>query len=221
MNSTAHHHDTVASAIGNQGPHDTVLWLEQTLPRVLRRLVDSEDLDIPYFQLPLAQMRLAHALYRHTDDRDATPATAFESDTMGHLSERLGVRQNALTQAADRLVGRGLAERFSDPHDRRIVRLRLTSIGHAWVEERHARRRASLARLWECLNQDEQQSFLQAIRTLEAAGERLRAASAATAEAGTRDSLVPGTEMGVLAPDAVEPNPHRDVSASETIHGRM
>src|SRR5690348_13744636 len=101
---------------------DALTWLERALPRTMRRLTDSEDMEHPLLQLPLAQLRLAHALYREDADAEAQAA----GETMGHLSTQLGVRQNALTQAADRLVQRKLAERISDPHDRRIVRLRLT-----------------------------------------------------------------------------------------------
>lgn len=142
-------------------------WLERTLPVTMRRLMDTDDLDMPLLQLPLAQMRLAQALY----DEDAE--TQMIGETMGHLSERLGVRQNALTQAADRLVNHLLAERLSDPNDRRVVRLRLTEQGRAWVSERHARRRARLYQVWNTLDPAEQETFVQAVRTLEAAARRL------------------------------------------------
>ena len=70
-------------------------------------------------------MRLAQALYVDSADAELT----LNGETMGRLSERLGVKQNALTQAADRLVNHELAERRSDVSDRRIVRLRLTGEG--------------------------------------------------------------------------------------------
>src|SRR5438045_2133061 len=89
---------------------EALAWLERVLPRTMRRIFESEDLDHPLLQLPLAQMRLAQALYGESGDPDAQAA----GETMGHLSARLGVRQNALTQAADRLIQRGLAERISD-----------------------------------------------------------------------------------------------------------
>ena len=104
-------------------------WLEHTLPHAMRRLMDSEDLEQPLLQLPLAQMRLAQALYNETD----FPEIRTQGETMGRLSERLGTRQNALTQAADRLINHDLAERLSDANDRRIVRLRLSErAGNGW-----------------------------------------------------------------------------------------
>lgn len=156
-----------------------VAWLENALPRVMRRLLDSENLDMPLFQLPLAQMRLAHALYHESEEAGETAG-----ETMGHLSERLGVRHNALTQAADRLINHGLAERLGDPNDRRIVRLRLTEKGREWVYERKARRRAHLGQLWALLTPEEREEVLQAVRTLEAAGMRLDAQRKAREEEG-------------------------------------
>lgn len=152
-------------------PSESVLelaWLERTLTAIMRRLMDTENLDMPLLQLPLAQMRLAQALYT-----DKETSSTLVGETMGRLSERLHVRQNALTQAADRLVNHGLAERLSDPTDRRIVRLRLTATGEAWVRERTSRRRARYEHLWTLLDPQERAEFLQAVRVLEAAGNRL------------------------------------------------
>ena len=146
-----------------------LIWMERTLTAIMRRLMDTENLDMPLLQLPLAQMRLAQALYNDRENAD----TPNSGETMGRLSERLHVRQNALTQAADRLVNHGLAERLSDPTDRRIVRLRLTATGEAWVRERGSRRRARYEYLWNLLDPQERAEFLQAVRVLEAAGNRL------------------------------------------------
>lgn len=146
---------------------DPVAWLERVLPLAMRRLSDAENLDIPLLQLPLAQLRLAQALYNENAEAEDT------GEAMGHLSQRLGVRHNALTQAADRLIQRGLAERISDPHDRRVVRLRLTATGREHVRERRERRHARLQHLWAKLNPHEQEAFLHAVRVLEATAQRL------------------------------------------------
>lgn len=142
-----------------------IAWLENVLPRILRRLLDVENLDMPLLQLPLAQLRLAQALYAEEPASEA-------GETMGRLSERLGVRQNALTQAADRLVNHGLAERLSDPCDRRVVRLRLTQRGHDWVHQRRSRRHAHLQALYASLEEAERAEFLQAVRVLDSIAQR-------------------------------------------------
>lgn len=146
-----------------------LVWLETVLPRIMRRLMDSENLDMPLLQLPLAQMRLAQALYADNESAEFS----LLGETMGRLSERLGVRHNALTQAADRLVNHALAERLSDPNDRRIVRLRLTGQGRDWVRERRERRHAHLARLWATLSVEERNEMLEAVQVLEKIAGRL------------------------------------------------
>ena len=155
---------------------DALDWLEQTLPRAMRRLMDSDDLDMPLLQLPLAQMRLAQALYNENE----FPGIQAQGETMGRLSERLGVRQNALTQAADRLISHDLAERLSDANDRRIVRLRLSEKGREWVGLRRARRRARLSDLWQSLTTEERGALLDAVRALELFGTRIKALSSST-----------------------------------------
>jgi DNA-binding MarR family transcriptional regulator len=170
---------------------EAVLWLERVLPRIMRRLIDSENLEMPLLQLPLAQMRLAQALYQEADTESAERP---EGETMGRLSERLGVRHSALTQAADRLVNHGLAERFSDPSDRRVVRMRLTKVGRDWVEARRNRRRAHLAQLWTSLDGAERTQFLQALRVLDAVGNRLGVETAHAQTANASQEIVSTVE---------------------------
>jgi DNA-binding MarR family transcriptional regulator len=168
----------------NSAMDESLAWLEQALPRIMRRLMDSENLDTPLLQLPLAQMRLAQALCTRDDN-----SVAWPGETMGRLSGQLGVRQNALSQAADRLVNHGLAERGSDASDRRIVRLRLTERGKEWVLVRRARRHDRFVRLWQLLDRDERAEFVSAVRVLEAAGGRLSPAEAEGPDTPIRDPI--------------------------------
>lgn len=142
---------------GSQEASDTVSDLEANLRGAFRRLADSEELDTPLLQLPLAQLRLAHALYCVEGDG---------GEPMGRLSEKLGASHSALTQAADRLVQRGLAERHADAQDRRVVRLSLTALGREWVSERRSRRRQRIEEMWSALLPEEQQRMASAAATL-------------------------------------------------------
>ena len=180
-----------AAQAGAEPAEDVVTWLERVLPRIMRRLIDTENLDMPLLQLPLAQLRLAQALYQDADNADIHNT----GQTMGRLSERLNARQNALSQAADRLVNHALAERISDVTDRRIVRLRLTAKGREWVGERRARRRAHLGKLWNALNSKEHAEFVQAVRVLEAAGDRLAAHAATGSEPNRLQSVEKSVEI--------------------------
>jgi DNA-binding MarR family transcriptional regulator len=178
-------------------PDETILWLEVVLPSIMRRLMGSEDMDTTLAQLPLAQLRLLQALYQ-----DQGAPSPPEGNTMGRLSERLHVRQNALTQAADRLVHNGLAERCSDPSDRRVVRLRLTETGRAWMQARRQRRRGHIARLLDCLSEADRSAFLQSVRVLEAASERLAASN--EAPAGSNPYAVKEAASALMADAADE-----------------
>ena len=155
---------------------DTLRWLERALPQAIRGLLGMDDLNSPLTQLPLAQLRLARALY------DAMDEAGERGEMMGQLSARLGVRHNALTQAADRLIRRGLAERVSDPRDRRVVRMRLTPTGHAWVSASRARRRAHLTDIWMGMPPAARAEFVSAVRVLESIARRQELAPASVVE---------------------------------------
>jgi DNA-binding MarR family transcriptional regulator len=179
-----------ANGAGAEAAEDMVTWLERALPRIMRRLIDTENLDMPLLQLPIAQLRLAQALYQDAENDDIQRT----GQTMGRLSERLSVRHNALSQAADRLVNHELAERISDVTDRRIVRLRLTEKGREWVGARRARRRAHLVKLWNALDSEERVEFVQAARVLEAAGDRLARRTSTEDEPDGPQSVVKDSE---------------------------
>ena len=47
--------------------------------------------------------------------------------SVSELSEKMGVTPGAITQFIDKLVDKGMVERFEDPKDRRVVRIKLTA----------------------------------------------------------------------------------------------
>jgi hypothetical protein len=97
-------------------------------------------------------------------------------------------------------VKHGLAERLSDPSDRRIVRLRLTETGSAWVRERRTRRHEHLGALWAELNETERQEFLHAVNVLQAVAERLNSRSLRDLEGNSLVDL-PSHHTGRLRKD--------------------
>jgi DNA-binding MarR family transcriptional regulator len=54
-------------------------------------------------------------------------ANSEEGVSVGELSEKMGVTPGAITQFIDKLVDKGMVERFEDPKDRRVVRIKLTA----------------------------------------------------------------------------------------------
>ncbi len=132
--------------------------IEQSISRVMKRLTHTNQPDSLAMQLPLAQLRLAHALH-HSD--------VSLGETMGALKERLGVGNSALTQAGDRLIHNGLAERLDDPNDRRVVRMRLTEKGRSWVDDIRMQRKRRIEEILDHLTPSQAQEFTEAIFTLD------------------------------------------------------
>lgn len=56
---------------------------------------------------------------------------ADEPLTAGALADRVGLTTGSITALVDRLVAHGLVDRMSDPADRRVVRIEMTTHGRA------------------------------------------------------------------------------------------
>ena len=69
------------------------------------------------------------------------------SITMRELARFLDVSESSATAVTDRLVRQGLVERRSDPNDRRVVRLALSSSGTTLVERLEAAASSKTAEL--------------------------------------------------------------------------
>ncbi len=86
--------------------------------------------------------------------------------TMGELSTRLGIPLSSVTRMVDGLVRARFAERTDDPHDRRIVRLRLTPRGGQFVEAGRDLLRHRIQQLLEHFTLDEQAQLLRLVTKL-------------------------------------------------------
>jgi len=134
----------------------SIAWIDLVLPDLLFQLIGRTHITDHFAKLPIAQFRLVKAL----------PNDEI-GETMGRLSDELHIKASALTQVADRAIQQKLVERVSDPDDRRVVRLRLTDEGRQWNEDRLARRRARLNRIWQGITPEERIEFLSAVHTLD------------------------------------------------------
>src|SRR5438105_1035977 len=54
-------------------------------------------------------------------------AASDDGISVGELSKSLHVTPGAITQFIDKLVDKGLVERYEDPNDRRVVRIKITT----------------------------------------------------------------------------------------------
>lgn len=77
-----------------------------------------------------------------------------ESSLMSDVAEGLAISFPAATKTIDRLVRKELATRIEDPHDRRVVRIRLTERGRDLVDEVFLERRRRFATVLERLGSD-------------------------------------------------------------------
>ena len=138
--------------------------LSMALFRVMRATV-FHDPPVPEMDaLPLAQLRLLMTLHRL---RDAP---------MKDFSEEMQVSQSTVTQLADKLARRGLAERHADPDDRRVARLRLSESARAMMEATDRERRETLTAICRALPAGRQSEIVAALTTLAETAEAVRAA---------------------------------------------
>jgi DNA-binding MarR family transcriptional regulator len=99
----------------------------------------------------LLRFRTALRRFLHWSDEQATGAgvTAQQhqlllairghegpsAPTIGDVAEHLLLKHHSAVELVDRAVSGGLVERFADDHDRRVVRLRLTTTGRRLLEK--------------------------------------------------------------------------------------
>jgi len=88
--------------------------------------------------------------------------------TMGELSQALSVPLYTATRMVDSLVAAGLAERLSDPDDRRIVRVTLTDDGLRFHEAINADVTRNIQRIMACLTTEEQDILIALFRKITA-----------------------------------------------------
>jgi DNA-binding MarR family transcriptional regulator len=81
------------------------------------------------------------------------------------------VTQPAMTQLVSRLEAQGLAERFRDPGDARVVNVRVTAAGETLVASRRAARAARVTELLGTLSPGQQAALAMALPALNALAE--------------------------------------------------
>jgi DNA-binding MarR family transcriptional regulator len=106
--------------------------------KIARRINKLETGDLA-IELPVAQMRVCVALLE-------------KPRTMGCLSKELGISMSAVTQLADRLEKAELVERYAEPDDLRVKRLRLSERGKQIMISRRERRVARFERALELMS---------------------------------------------------------------------
>ncbi|WP_319559654.1 MarR family transcriptional regulator [Marispirochaeta sp.] len=96
------------------------------------------------------------------------------SDTMGAVSEYLGLERGSFTTVADALIEQGLIQREQNPRDRRQSLVSLSAKGKALVEKDQLRMDAYLAEQLGNLSPDEQERIERVIEELFTLAELIR-----------------------------------------------
>jgi DNA-binding MarR family transcriptional regulator len=136
--------------------------IAEYLPKIMRKLFGGRLTASNVWELTIPQLR-------------ALGLVALRPGaTMGELSEELGIRLNAATGLAERLVQHGLLERKADPKDRRLVRLQLTKSGHRALTACRRERKRRVEEALQQLSADEQSQIAEALLLLYAALDETR-----------------------------------------------
>ncbi|OGL39726.1 MAG: hypothetical protein A3C43_05170 [Candidatus Schekmanbacteria bacterium RIFCSPHIGHO2_02_FULL_38_11] len=100
--------------------------------------------------------------------------SAFKEDkdyTMGELSRNIQVAMPSMTEMIDGLEEVGIVERWRDPDDRRVVRVKLTEKGKKMRKEFMERRREELENIFSKLSSEDWDEL---IKNLEKASQILK-----------------------------------------------
>ena len=124
----------------------------------------------------------AGQLYRNcfrklTENGDFTPNEMFvllflyrnapEQDTATAIAQAWNVSKPLVTRSVDQLHKRALLECSRDPHDRRLVHLRLSDQGRAEAEALHRRCEAFALRLQQGITDEEMQCLCNVMRKMQ------------------------------------------------------
>lgn len=135
--------------------HEAALEFMALLPQLKRRFAASlpEELRAELVRVTPHQLEALCQLGNRAD-----------GVTMNELAAAQSCAVSTATALADRLVSAGLAERRSDPNDRRLVRLVTTARGQELTQSFSAARLELMGRAMERLTEDEQTTLLQLLR---------------------------------------------------------
>lgn len=93
--------------------------------------------------------------------------TMYDHLTVSQVAEKLHLSRATVTTTVDRLVKKGYAKRIRDEHDRRVVRLKLTSKGRLLYRSYHAYHNMMVKSFLENLDEQELKTVHQAFKNLE------------------------------------------------------
>ncbi len=115
---------------------------------------------------PRGKQRGTHPDLTFSQARTIWLLDEVESHTMSELAALCSVSRPAATSNVDTLEKLGVIERFADPSDRRVVRIRLTEKGKKWHREHRRHHKQRMARLLQKLSPQERKELASSLEKM-------------------------------------------------------
>ena len=128
--------------------------IQAIFPKLMHYLNTEEHRELTGLGITAGQINALLVLFMH------------ENLTMGMLSSEIYMAESAATRLVNRLVDMKLVKRYGDDHDRRIVRVSLTSYGHQLARLVFERRSFRFNNLAERLNEDEREKLVVSLKAV-------------------------------------------------------
>jgi DNA-binding MarR family transcriptional regulator len=118
------------------------------MPVIMKEFLRRQTGDFYKTKITMPQLFVLEVLNRQGESK------------MSDIADFLDVSTAAITGIVDRLVRSGYLVRTNDPHDRRIVRVRLTSKGISAVRDAMERRKQVTIKIFGAISQEEREEYL-------------------------------------------------------------
>ncbi|MDD5428748.1 MAG: MarR family transcriptional regulator [Candidatus Omnitrophica bacterium] len=128
--------------------------ISEIMPVISRRFYKKVTGEFFRMKVTMSQFVILEILSRDGESR------------MTDLARGIGVSTAAITGMADRLVRDGYAVRVSDPGDRRIIKVDLTSKGSKLVKKMRDHRKQIVSKIFGVLSEAEREKYLELLLTI-------------------------------------------------------
>ena len=125
--------------------------INEVFPMVIREFLKRQTNELSKGNITMPQMVILNFLYNHGESR------------MTDLAHFMSVTTAAMTGIIERLVRYGYVLRISEPNDRRIIKIKLTSKGAVIVKKINQQKRRMIIDIFSKLPQQERDDYLRII----------------------------------------------------------
>ncbi len=125
--------------------------INEIFPMVIREFLRRQTNELSKGRITMPQVIILNFLYNQGESR------------MTDLAHFMSVTTAAMTGIIERLVRYGYALRISEPNDRRIIKIKLTSRGSVLVKKINQQKRRMIIDIFSKLPQQEREDYLRII----------------------------------------------------------